>query len=102
MTYAPRPIDTSRVELSPEIRELTEKLAQHVHDVWAQRRLAEGWERGSRLDGVRKQHPLLIPYADLDETDKDDDRQVALEILRALLALGYRIERVQEMPDLAL
>jgi hypothetical protein len=41
-TYAPRPIDTSKVELSDELRQLTEQLAENAHDNWARRRLSEG------------------------------------------------------------
>ncbi len=38
--YTPKPIDTSDVELSPEILELTELLAKNTHDVWAVGRYA--------------------------------------------------------------
>ena len=41
--YKPMPIDTSDVELSPEILELTELLAKNTHDVWAVGRYAQGW-----------------------------------------------------------
>jgi len=34
-----------------------------------------------------------VPYAELSELEKDYDRKTAVETLRAILKLGYRIER---------
>jgi RyR domain-containing protein len=92
-SYRPEPIDTSRVEVSSDILELTERLARHAHDLWAQERMAEGWRYGRRRDDAHKKHPCLVPYERLPESEKDYDRRMALGTLRAILALGYRIER---------
>jgi RyR domain len=81
------------VELGPEILELTELLARHSHDVWARQRLAEGWRYGPRRDDGRKEHPCLVPYEELPESEKQYDRSTALETLKAITALGYRITR---------
>jgi hypothetical protein len=91
MKYKPVPIDTSQVELSPEIRQLTEALAENAHEVWAQERLAQGWRFGPERHDARKEHPSLIPYEQLPESEKVFDRNTAMETLRAILALGYRI-----------
>ena len=91
MTYEPRPIDTSHVTLTPEILELTERLAENAHDLWAVKRLAEGWTYGSEKRGDIQQTPLLIPYAELSEAEKQYDRDLAMETLKAILALGFRI-----------
>ncbi|MDX2289325.1 MAG: RyR domain-containing protein [Hyphomicrobiaceae bacterium] len=91
--YIPRPIGTSHVQLPPDLIALTETLAENTHDTWARRRLADGWTHGPARDDDKKQHPSLIPYADLSESEKDYDRQTALETLKAIIALGYRIER---------
>lgn len=93
MTYKPKPIDTSPTELPKDIEELTEILAENTHDLWAQKRIAEGWEHGDLRDDIRKQHPSLVPYEDLPEPEKHYDRQSSLETIKALLARGYRIER---------
>jgi class 3 adenylate cyclase len=92
VSYTPRPIDTTRVELSPEIRSLTERLAEHAHDVWAAQRLKDGWLVGPKRDDGLKHHPCLIAYDQLGEDEKQYDRNAALETLKAILALGYRIE----------
>jgi hypothetical protein len=91
MDYRPAPIETSKITLPPEIRELTERLAENAHDIWAEQRMAEGWRLGAKRDDARKEHPCLVPYADLPESEKEYDRRSAMETLKAILALGYRI-----------
>lgn len=91
MTYRPKPIDTSKVTLSEEILELTEQLAEHTHDIWAQQRMDQGWTYGEKRDDDKKFHPCLLPYEELPENEKDYDRNTALQTLKAILALGYRI-----------
>lgn len=93
MDYSPKPIDTSAIELSPEIEALTELLARNTHEVWARQRLADGWTHGATRSDDRKEHPCLIPYEDLPESEKEYDRATALEAIRTILALGYRIEK---------
>lgn len=91
--YKPTPIDTSSVVLPQEILELTEKIAENVHDVWAQGRIAEGWVLGDTKDPDKKTTPLLVPYADLPESEKEYDRNTAMETLRLILLLGYEIRK---------
>ena len=93
MAYRPTPIDTSEIKLADDLLELRERIAANAHDVWASRRLAEGWKYGPARDDVAKQHPDLVPYADLPDTEKQYDRDTAMETLKAIIALGYRIER---------
>ena len=98
MTYQPRPIDTSKVSLSSAIRDLVERLAENAHDQGALQRMGEGWRFGSARNDERKEHPCLVSYADLPESEKDYDRRVATETLRAILALGYPIEPPNTLP----
>ena len=92
-TYEPRPIDTTGVELPDGIGELIERLAEHNHDLWARQRIADGWTYGPRRDDATKQHPDLVPYGKLPEAEKEYDRQTAIGLVRAIIALGYRVER---------
>jgi hypothetical protein len=92
LDFQPRPIDTSGVALPAELLALTELLARHTHDTWARQRLAEGWRYGPRRDEARREHPGLVPYDELPESEQEYDRATALEALRAVVALGYRIE----------
>jgi hypothetical protein len=91
--YQPKPIDTSKVALTPGIQELTERLAEHAHDIWAAQRLAQGWTYGPQRDDAAKRHPCLVPYADLPESEKEYDRAAAVQTLKAIVALGYRITK---------
>ena len=93
MTYSPKPIDVSQVALTQDILDLTEQLARNGHDIWAQKRLAEGWRVGPQRDEQRKQHPCLVAYEGLPESEKQYDRHMALATLQAIVALGYRIEK---------
>ncbi len=90
--YEPKPVDTSDVILSEELLELTEKIAENVHDVWAAGRIAEGWTWGETRDNEKKVTPLLVPYGELPESEKEYDRNTALETLKLIVKLGYEIK----------
>lgn len=94
MTYTPTPIDTTGVTLSKDLMELRERLAENAHDHWAMQRMSEGWQLGPVRDDSKKEHPDLVPYRDLPESEKTYDRNAAIETLRAIIALGYRIEKI--------
>ena len=93
MKYAPKPIDTRAVDLPDAINDLIELLAKNNHDIWAQKRMEEGWRYGPERNDVRKEHPDLVPYEDLPESEKEYDRKTAVEALKVILAMGYRIEK---------
>ncbi|WP_086768740.1 TRAFs-binding domain-containing protein [Nostoc sp. 106C] len=92
MNYKPEPIDTAKVIINTEHLKLTELLAKNTHEIWAQQRIAEGWKFGPQRDDIRKEHPGLVPYEELSESEKQYDRNTALGVIKMLLALGYRIE----------
>ena len=91
--YNPKPVDTSDISLSEELLALTERIAENVHDVWAAGRIAEGWTYGEKKDAEKKTTPLLIPYDELPESEKEYDRNTAFETLKLIVKMGYRIEQ---------
>ena len=91
MTYQPKPIDTSSVTLPADLLALTERLAENAHDIWARQRMSEGWTYGPQRDDASKKHPDLVAYADLPESEKQYDRNAAMETLKAIVALGYEV-----------
>lgn len=93
MNYQPKPIDTTAVTLTKEILDLTELLGENAHDIWARQRMSEGWRYGPKRDDAKKEHPDLVPYNELPESEKEYDRSAALQTLKAIVALGYRIEK---------
>lgn len=89
-----KPPATAGVELGPDLLALVELLARHNHDVWTRLRLADGWRHGVRRDDIRKEHPGLVPYEELPESEKEYDRSCTRETLKAVIALGYQITKV--------
>ena len=91
--YQPKPIDTSHVRLPEELLELTELIARNVHENWAVGRIAEGYVYGETRDDKKKTTPCLVPYEQRSESEKEYDRVTAMETLKLITALGYRIEK---------
>ena len=85
--------NTSGVALPAHLEQLIELLAKNVHDRWAARRTSEGWRFGPRRDDVKKEHPCLVTYEQLPESEKDYDRATATETLKTIIALGYRVDK---------
>ena len=95
MTYQPKPIDTSNVQLPAALLALIEQLAENAHNLYARQRMGEGWRYGPQRNDVTKENPTLVPYQDLLESEKEYDRQMAMEtLLKVIIALGYRIEKI--------
>ena len=91
--YKPNPIDTSGIVLPDTLVELTEKIAENVHENWAAGRIADGWIYGEMRNDEKKETPCLVPYEQLTEAEKDFDRNTALETLKTIISLGYKIEK---------
>lgn len=91
--YKPNPIDTKDVQLPKELLELSEQIAENVHENWAQGRIADGWILGEVTDSEKKTTPWLIPYENLPEREKDFDRNTAFETLKMIYKMGYRITK---------
>jgi hypothetical protein len=91
--YKPTPINTDHIKLPEDILQLAELLAKNAHDIWAVQRMAEGWTYGEKRDDNLKQHPCLIPYEDLPESEKEYDRLMSIETLKVILGLGYKIQK---------
>ncbi len=93
MIYRPQPIDTTEVVLPPALSELTERLAENAHELWAAQRLKENWTWGPQRNDAEKKHPCLVPYSELPDSEKEYDRQTAMGTLKAILRLGYKIDK---------
>lgn len=91
MTYKPQPINTQNVKLSEDLEALIHLLADNVHENWAAQRIKEGWRYGPRRDDRKKQHPCLLPFDKLPDGEKNYDIKTALETLKVIVSLNYRI-----------
>jgi class 3 adenylate cyclase/tetratricopeptide (TPR) repeat protein len=92
MSYEPKSLDLTRVEIPADLINLVEQLAEITHDNWVGQRLADGWRHGQKRNDLQKEHPCIVPYDDLPESEKEYDRKISLGVIQAMLALGYRIE----------
>lgn len=91
MAYTPKPKDIHNVTLPEALDVLLEALAENVHEVWAHSRMEQGWTYGEERDDILKKHPCLIPYAELPEIEKDYDRNTAMNTLKLIDKLGFKI-----------
>ena len=91
--YKPNPIDTSKIELPEDLLELTEKIVENVHENWSVGRIADGWTYGQTRDDDKKTTPCLVPYSELSDSEKEFDRVTALQTLKLIVALGYKISK---------
>lgn len=96
--YEPCPIDVSDIELDPELEEITEAISETAHEIWSQDRKREGWKYGpvrkqvTLDDGTKDwQNPDLIPYNMLPDLEKEYDRKMAMNTIRLVELLGFRI-----------
>ena len=78
LDYIPEPMDLSSVDL-PEL--------------WAKARIDEGWTYGEKRDDIHKKHPCLVPYDELPEEEKEYDRNTAMNTIKMVKKLGFRIEK---------
>lgn len=91
--YRPRPFDTSSVEVPADLEDLLERLAENAHDLWAAQRMGDGWTYGPKRDDDAKEHPGLVPYGMLEESEKEYDRTMARGTIALILGLGWEIRR---------
>ena len=89
--YKPEPIDTGDIQLPEELLALTEQIAENVHENWSAGRIADGWRYGPNRDDAQRITPCLVPYAQLSEEEKEYDRRTAMQTLKLIVALGYKI-----------
>lgn len=95
--YKPKPEDLNNIELSNDLIELSERIAKNVHEVWAQGRLIEGWSYGNKVDSELKTTPCMVEYEKLPESEKDYDRNTAMQTLKLIIKLGFKIEKEREI-----
>ena len=89
--YEPRPLNLEDVPLTEDLQELQEAIAENAHEVWAAARKAEGWTYGPVRNDALKQHPDLIPYSALPDSEKAYDRLMAFNTIKLVKKLGWKI-----------
>ena len=91
--YEPYPISLDDVELSDDLTELREAIAENAHEIWAKARTDQGWTYGPERNDQKKETPDMVPYCNLPESEKLYDREMAMQTLKLVKKLGYEIVR---------
>lgn len=89
--YEPSPIGLDDVELSDDLAELQEAIAENAHEIWAKNRRDQGWSYGPERNDQKKETPDMIPYCNLPESEKLYDREMAMQTLKLVKKLGFEI-----------
>lgn len=91
--YEPYPISLDDVELSEDLTELREAIAENAHEIWAKARTDQGWTYGPERNDQKKETPDMVPYCNLPESEKLYDREMAMQTLKLVKKLGFDIVR---------
>ena len=91
--YEPSPITLDDVELSDDLTELQEAIAENAHEIWAKARTDQGWTYGPERNDQKKETPDMVPYCNLPESEKLYDREMAMQTLKLVKKLGFDIVR---------
>ena len=81
------------IVITEDIKQLIEIIAEQVHITWMEGRIKDGWTYGPERNDTKKQTPCLVPYEELPEEEKEYDRKTAMETLKLVIKLGYKITK---------
>jgi class 3 adenylate cyclase/tetratricopeptide (TPR) repeat protein len=76
-----------------------EELAIREHYRWMNDRVRHGWTYGPRRDDARKYHPLLIPWEELSEPEREKDRDTIRHLPRLIEKTGFRVRQIAAAGD---
>uniref|UniRef100_A0A5F8H1B7 Ryanodine receptor 3 n=1 Tax=Monodelphis domestica TaxID=13616 RepID=A0A5F8H1B7_MONDO len=93
-SFIPCPIDTSQIVLPPHLEKIRDRLAENIHELWGMNKIELGWTFGKIRDDNKRQHPCLVEFSKLPETEKNYNLQMSTETLKTLLALGCHIVHI--------
>ena len=89
--YEPHPLNLEDIPLTDDLLELQEAIAENAHEVWAAARKAEGWTYGPVRNDALKQHPDMLPYSALPDSEKEYDRIMAFNTIKLVKKLGWKL-----------
>ncbi|XP_071057732.1 ryanodine receptor 3-like [Pseudochaenichthys georgianus] len=93
-SFIPTPVETSQIVMPVHLDKVRDKLAENIHELWGMNKIELGWSYGKIRDDNKRQHPCLVDFSKLPETEKNYNLQMSTETLKTLLALGCRVVQV--------
>ncbi|XP_041123116.1 ryanodine receptor 3 isoform X8 [Polyodon spathula] len=94
-SFVPVPVETGQIVLPPQLEKVRDKLAENIHELWGMNKIELGWNYGKVRDDNKRQHPCLVDFSKLPETEKNYNLQMSSESLKTLLALGCHVVQVK-------
>jgi hypothetical protein len=92
------PVDLKQKSREPIVTELTAEetdlLAHLEHRRWLIERRLLGWRHGAKRSEAKRLNPLLVEWAKLPETDKEQRRKETTDLPKMLAGAGYVLRRV--------
>jgi hypothetical protein len=70
-----------------------EEMSRVEHERWVTERASEGWKRASAKDYRARQHPDLVPWAELPEERRDVNRRLVRARPAMLARVGIQVYR---------
>ncbi|XP_076604100.1 ryanodine receptor 3 isoform X7 [Chaetodon auriga] len=101
-SFIPTPVETSQIVMPPHLEKVRDRLAENIHELWGMNKIELGWSYGKIRDDNKRQHPCLVDFSKLPETEKNYNLQMSTETLKTLLALGCRVVQVNPNADSSL
>ena len=71
-----------------------EEMAIREHDRWMKDRMRHGWTYAPIRDDARKHHPLLVPWEELIEEEKQKDRDTVRNLPFLVQKAGFRVRKI--------
>ncbi|XP_076834097.1 ryanodine receptor 3 isoform X7 [Brachyhypopomus gauderio] len=93
-SFIPTPVDTSQVVMPLHLEKVRDRLAENIHELWAMNKIELGWSYGKMRDDNKRQHPCLVDFSKLPETERNYNLQMSTETLKTLLAVGCHMVQV--------
>lgn len=73
ITYIPNPVDQEGIELTSQLKQPREAIAEIAHELCTDDRIKESWSYGTERDYMLKKHPCLVPYSKLPDGENQYD-----------------------------
>ncbi|CAB1335142.1 unnamed protein product, partial [Coregonus sp. 'balchen'] len=93
-SFIPTPVETSQIVMPPYLEKVRDRLAENIHELWGMNKIELGWSYGKIREDNKRQHPCLVDFSKLPETEKNYNLQMSTETLKTLLALGCHVVQV--------
>jgi hypothetical protein len=90
---ASRNTPSGRATIPPELQELIEVIAYHLHETWSQEKIKAGFAYAAVRNNALKHHPNLVPYYILSPLDRAYDLGIAEDAIICVLKAGCKIEK---------